>query len=88
MLIVGYKLQTRTDYIQDLSDNSAQHLRPTGATVTTSSPSTLLDNTYIDRSLYYKGGALAIEFMMNDAEPGAPVGDWDDSSWLPPSAVA
>ena len=74
MLIVGYKLQTRTDFTRDVA-----MFDPTPVTEWSSRHNVLSFDTHywmpadIDGSLPIDRGALAIEFMIDDAEPGAPV---------------
>ena len=74
MLIVGYKLQTRTDFTRDVA-----MFDPTPVTEWSSRHNVLSFDTHywmpadIDGSLPINRGALAIEFMIDDAEPGAPV---------------
>ena len=74
MLVVGYKLQTRTDFTRDVA-----MFDPTPVTEWSSRHNVLSFDTHywmpadIDGSLPINRGALAIEFMIDDAEPGAPV---------------
>ena len=74
MLIVGYQVKTRTDFMRDVA-----MIDPTPATDWSSRHNVLSFDTHywmpadIDGALPIKGGALAIEFMIDDAEPGAPV---------------
>ena len=74
MLIVGYKLQTRTDFTRDVA-----MIDPTPMTDWSSHHNVLSFDTHywmpadIDGSLPIDRGALAIEFMIDDAAPGAPV---------------
>ncbi len=74
MLIVGYKLQTRTDFTRDVA-----MFDPTPVTDWSCRHNVLSFDTHywmpadIDGSLPINRGALAIEFMIDDAEPGAPV---------------
>ena len=74
MLIVGYKLQTRTDFTRDVA-----MIDPTPMTDWSSRHNVLSFDTHywmpadIDGSLPINRGALAIEFMIDDAAPGAPV---------------
>lgn len=74
MLIVGYKLQTRTDFTRDVA-----MFDPTPVTDWSSRHNVLSFDTHywmpadIDGSLPINRGALAIEFMIDDAEPGASV---------------
>ena len=74
MLIVGYKIQTRTDFTRDVA-----MFDPTPVTEWSSRHNVLSFDTHywmpadIDGSLPINRGALAIEFMIDDAEPGAPV---------------
>ena len=74
MLIVGYKLQTRTDFTRDVA-----MFDPTPVTEWSSRHNVLSFDTHywmpadIDGSLPINRGALAIEFMIDDAEPGASV---------------
>lgn len=74
MLIVGYKLQTRTDFTRDVA-----MIDPTPMTDWSSHHNVLSFDTHywmpadIDGSLPIDRGALAIEFMIDDASPGAPV---------------
>ena len=74
MLVVGYKIQTRTDFTRDVA-----MFDPTPVTEWSSRHNVLSFDTHywmpadIDGSLPINRGALAIEFMIDDAEPGAPV---------------
>lgn len=74
MLVVGYRLQTRTKFDKDVA-----MIDPTPATERSDRHNVLSFDTHywmpadIQGSLPIKGGALAIEFMIDDAEPGAPV---------------
>lgn len=74
MLIVGYKIQTRTDFTRDVAV-----IDPTPVTEWSSHHNVLSFDTHywmpadIDRSLPIKSGAFAIEFMIDDGEPGAPI---------------
>lgn len=74
MLVVGYKLQTRGYFDKDVA-----MIDPTPATEWSNRHNVLSFDTHywmpadIQGSLPIKNGALAIEFMIDDAEPGAPV---------------
>jgi len=74
MLIVGYRLQTRGYFDKDVA-----MIDPTPATEWSNRHNVLSFDTHywmpadIQGSLPIKDGALAIEFMIDDAEPGAPV---------------
>ena len=74
MLVVGYKLQTRGYFDKDVA-----MIDPTPATEWSNRHNVLSFDTHywmpadIQGSLPINGGALAIEFMIDDAEPGAPV---------------
>lgn len=74
MLVVGYRLQTRTNFDKDVA-----MIDPTPATEWSNRHNVLSFDTHywmpadIEGSLPIKGGALAIEFMIDDAAPGAPV---------------
>ncbi len=74
MLVVGYKLQTRGYFDKDVA-----MIDPTPATEWSNRHNVLSFDTHywmpadIQGSLPIKDGALAIEFMIDDAEPGAPV---------------
>ena len=74
MIVVGYKLQTRGYFDKDVA-----MIDPTPATEWSNRHNVLSFDTHywmpadIQGSLPIKDGALAIEFMIDDAEPGAPV---------------
>lgn len=74
MLVVGYRLQTRTYFDKDVA-----MIDPTPATEWSDRHNVLSFDTHywmpadIQGALPINGGALAIEFMIDDAEPGAPV---------------
>ena len=74
MLVIGYKLQTRGYFDKDVA-----MIDPTPATEWSNRHNVLSFDTHywmpadIQGSLPIKDGALAIEFMIDDAEPGAPV---------------
>ncbi len=74
MLVVGYRLQTRTNFDKDVA-----MIDPTPATEWSSRHNVLSFDTHywmpadIEGSLPIKDGALAIEFMIDDAAPGSPV---------------
>ena len=74
MLIVGYKLQTRAFFDKDVA-----MIDPTPATEWSNRHNVLSFDTHywmpadIQGALPINRGALAIEFMIDDAEPGAPV---------------
>ena len=74
MLVVGYKLQTRGYFDKDVA-----MIDPTPATEWSNRHNVLSFDTHywmpadIQGSLPIKDGALAIEFMIDDAESGAPV---------------
>ncbi|WP_238296174.1 T9SS type A sorting domain-containing protein [Porphyromonas uenonis] len=74
MLVVGYRLQTRAAFDRDVA-----MIDPTPATEWSDRHNVLSFDTHywmpadIQGALPINGGALAIEFMIDDAAPGAPV---------------